>query len=218
MMKMATLRNRILPLLAAGLSGLLVLWIVLAPGEAQLGNVVKLVYVHGALVWLGLFTFSLAGGLGLVTLVIRRLPGRSEQDRVWLRGTQAAAYAALAVWIVYVLSAMAVTDLTWGQVIAWNEPRVRVTALILGAALILALLVRLIDQPDFTAAVSLVMGIVPWVVVRQAEVIRHPVNPIGSSGSAAIQSFYLLIVMTIAGLGATLVAWLWITAELKDGP
>jgi hypothetical protein len=218
MMKMATLRNRILPLLAAGLSGLLVLWIVLAPGEAQLGNVVKLVYVHGALVWLGLFTFSLAGGLGLVTLVIRRLPGRSEQDRVWLRGTQAAAYAALAVWIVYVLSAMAVTDLAWGQVIAWNEPRVRVTALILGAALILALLVRLIDQPDFTAAVSLVMGIVPWVVVRQAEVIRHPVNPIGSSGSAAIQSFYLLIVMTIAGLGATLVAWLWITAELKDGP
>jgi hypothetical protein len=216
MMKLVILRNRILPLLAAGLCALLVMWIVLAPAEARLGNVVKLVYVHGALVWLGLLLFSLAGALGLVTLVMRRLSGRTEEARVWVRGTHSAASAALAVWIVYAVSAMAVTELTWGQVIAWNEPRVRATALILGAALVLALLVRLIDQPDFAAAVSLVMGIVPWVVVRQAEVIRHPVDPIGSSGSTAIQVFYSLIVMTIAGLGATLVAWLWITAELRD--
>jgi hypothetical protein len=203
---MESVRNRVLPLLALGLFGLLVLWIMLAPAEARLGNVIKLVYVHGALVWVGLLTFSVAGGLGLAALALRR--------PVWTRGTQAAAKAALIVWIAYVFSSMAVTGLTWGQIIAWNEPRVRATALILAAALLLFLVARLVAQPDFTALVNVVMGVAPWIVVRQAGVIRHPVDPIGGSGSAAIQIFYLLIVLTIGGLAATLIAWLWTGDEM----
>jgi hypothetical protein len=59
------------------------------------------------------------------------------------------------------------------------------------------------------------MGVVPWIVVRQADVIRHPVDPIGGSGSANIQTYYLLIVLTVAGLAATLVAWLWLNKVLR---
>ena len=199
---------RILPFLAVGLLGLLALWIALAPAEARLGNVIKLVYVHGALVWTGLATFSAAGALGLAALVLRR--------PVWYQGTRAAGLAAIIVWIAYVISSMAVTGLTWGQVVAWNEPRVRATALILGAAILLSLVSRLIDHPDFTAAVNLMMGIVPWIVVQQAGVIRHPVDPIGGSESTAIQSYYLLIVLTIGALAATLVAWLWSRAALGE--
>jgi hypothetical protein len=202
------LGNRLLPLAAAGLFCLLLVWVVLAPAEASLGNVVKLVYVHGALVWAGLLTFTLAGGLGLIALVVRR--------PVWYRATRAASVAALVVWVIYAISAMAVTGLTWGQIIAWNEPRVQASGLILVAALLLALVARLVDQRDFYAAVNLVLGIVIWIVVRQAQVIRHPVNPIGESGSAAIQVFYLLIMLTVAGLAAVLVAWLWARAELKE--
>jgi hypothetical protein len=201
------LRAKVLPLLAAGLFALLVVWVVLAPAEARLGNVVKLVYVHGALVWVGLVAFSLAGALGLAALVVRR--------PVWVHGTWAAGAAALLVWIVVVISAMIVTGLAWGQIIAWNEPRVRATGLILVAAVVLFLVARAVDHPDFTAAVNLVMGIVPWVVVRQADVIRHPVDPIGGSESAAIQGFYWLIVLTVAGLAATLIGWLWAGAEVK---
>jgi hypothetical protein len=204
---LARLRNRVLSLGALGLLLLLALWIVSAPAEVRLGNLVKLVYVHGALVWVGLLTFSLAGGLGLVALVVRR--------PTWYRGTRAAGVAALIVWILYAISAMIVTGLTWGQVIAWNEPRVQASGLILLAALVLAVVVRLVNQSDFTAGVNLVMGIVPWIVTRQAEVIRHPVNPIGESGSAAIQGFFLLIVLTVAGLAAILVAWLWVEAEVR---
>jgi hypothetical protein len=201
------LKDRVLPLIAAGLLGLLVVGVVLAPAEARLGNLVKLVYVHGALVWAGLLTFSVAGALGLVALVVRR--------PVWYHGTRAAGATALVVWIVYAISAMVVTGLAWGQVVAWNEPRVQASGLILVAAVVLAVVVRLVNQRDFTALVNLVMGIVPWLVVRRAEVIRHPVDPIGGSGSAAIQGFYLLIVLAVAGLAATLVAWLW-TGSMKD--
>jgi hypothetical protein len=202
------LRKSVLPLLAVGLLVLLLVWLVLAPAEARLGNVVKLVYVHGALVWVGLITFSVAGALGLAALVARR--------QVWHHGTQAAGTAALVVWGLYVISAMLVTGLTWGQVIAWNEPRVRATALILLAAVVLAIVSKLVDHDDFAAAVNLLMGIVPWIVVRQADAIRHPVDPIGGSDSAAIQMFYWLIVLSVAGLAATLIAWLWAGLELKD--
>jgi hypothetical protein len=201
------LNRRTLPLLAVLLLALLAVWVVLAPAEARLGNVVKLVYVHGALVWVGLATFSVAGVLALVALIVRR--------PIWYHGTQAAGTAALLVWLVYVISAMVVTGLTWGQVVAWNEPRVRATGLILAAAVLLNIVARLVDLPDFSAAVNLVMGVVPWVVVRRAGAIRHPVDPIGGSESAAIQLFFVLIVLTVAGLASTLVAWLWTWMELR---
>ena len=121
-------------LLAAGLAGLLLVWVILAPAETRLGNMVKLIYVHGALVWVGLVTFSVAGGLGVVALVMQHLLGWTDRARTWYHGTGAGGRAALIVWIAYALSAMIVTGLAWGQVIAWNEPRVRVTGLILVAA------------------------------------------------------------------------------------
>jgi hypothetical protein len=207
--KLERLRGTWLLIVALLFFGLLVLWLLLAPAEARLGNLLKLVYVHGALVWVGLAMFSSAGALGLAALLLRR--------PVWYRSTFAAGTAALLVWIVYVISAMIVTGLTWGQIIAWNEPRVRATALILGAALLLAIIARLVALPDFTAAVNLVMGIVPWILVRQAGAIRHPVDPIGGSESTSIQVYYLLIVLSVAGLAATLAVWLWVREELRAG-
>jgi hypothetical protein len=111
---------------------------------------------------------------------------------------------------------MAVTGLTWGQVIAWNEPRVRASALILVAAIVLAVVTRLVGLRDFTAMVNVVMGIVPWILVRRAEALRHPLDPIGSSQSASIQVFFVLIVLAVAGLALTLIAWLWLGAELGE--
>ena len=213
--RLVVIRKRIL-WLAAGLFLLLVVGVALAPAETRLGNVVKLVYVHGALVWSGLFTFSLAGVLGAVALLVQYALGAPARAAVWYRGTRAAGQAALIVWVIYAISSMLVTGLTWGQWIAWGEPRVRVTAMILVAALVLAVVVRLLDQADLTALANVAMGIAPWVAVNRVEAIRHPVNPIGGSGSASMQGFYLLIVLAVAGLALALVAWLWAGRELHQ--
>ena len=209
-------RNRIVPVAVIGLLVLLIVWLVLAPAESRLGSLVKLVYVHGALVWSGLLAFSLAGLLGLAALTLRYLFGSEERAGIWYRGTQAAGLAALVIWLVYAVSAVLVTGLTWGQWIAWNEPRVRATGMILVAALALTVVARLVNHRDFTAGVNVLMGIVPWIAVSAAEAIRHPVNPIGGSGSSAIQVFYLLIQLTVLGLALSLVAWLWIDTELRS--
>jgi hypothetical protein len=182
--------------------------VVLAPAETSLGNLVKLVYVHGALVWSGLLAFSVAGVLGAIALVAR--------NQIWYRGVESAALVALVVWTLYVISAMIVTGLTWGQIIAWNEPRVRATGLILLAALVSYLAVRMVKQPSFAAIVSVVLGIASWLAVKQADVIRHPQDPIGTSGSAAIQGYYGLIVLATAGLTVALLAWSWIGAILRE--
>ena len=210
-------RRRVLPAAAGVLLALLVLWLVLAPAESRLGQVVKLVYVHGALAWTGLATFSLAGVLGLVALLACHVAGAGSKANPWYRAMAAAALAAPGIWIVYTLSSILVTGLTWGQWIAWGEPRVRATVSILAAALVVAVVARLVGDRDFQALGAVLMGIVPWVLVSRAEAIRHPADPIGSSGSAAIQGYYLLIVLTIATLAAILVAWLWTCLELKQG-
>lgn len=212
--ELESLKRQILPVLAGLLGLLLIVWVALAPAESRLGNVVKLVYVHGALVWAGLLTFSVAGVLGLMALLLRLSGPATGRAAPWLRGARAAGLAALVVWVVYALSSMAVTGLTWGQWIAWGEPRVRATAAILVAALALNLIVRLADHPDLTAVAQVLMGVAPWVVVNRAQAIRHPVDPIGGSTSASIQVFYLLIVVTVAAMALTLVAWLWAGAEL----
>ncbi len=230
MTRLEIVRRIALPLLAAVLLILLVVWGVLAPAESRLGNVIKLVFVHGALVWSGLLAFTIAGVLGLVALIanhimvtpaargLARARSRARARNsvpAWYRGTESASLSALIVWVAYVISSMAVTGLAWGQVIAWNEPRVRATGLILLAALLLYVVARLVANRDFTAVVGVLMGIVPWIVVKQAGVMRHPVDPIGGSESATIQTFYALILLTVVGLTLTLIAWIWAGAELR---
>lgn len=187
---------------------LLMVWVELAPSESRLGNLVKLVYVHGALVWVGLGSFSVAAALGLVALLVRR--------RTFYVGSQASGLVALVLWIVYAISAVVVTGLTWGEWIAWGEPRVRATGSILIAALVLALATSLVRDRVFTAAANLLLGVAAWIVVRQAEVIRHPVDPIGASGSGAMQAYYSLIVATVAGLAAAFTGWLWLDLQERS--
>ncbi|MDH7489962.1 MAG: hypothetical protein QHH80_10700, partial [Anaerolineae bacterium] len=94
--------------------------LILSPSEKTLGDVVKLVYLHGALVRTGLLAFTAAGALGLAALL-------AHSDRV-ARWGEAVGHTALVVWTAYVLSSMVVTYLAWGVAIAWGEPRVRASA------------------------------------------------------------------------------------------
>ncbi len=173
------------------LLGILVLAL---PPEQTLGHIIKIVFVHGALVQTGLLTFAAAGIIGAASLIMRREPLDN-----WCSAAQK---SGVIVWSVYILSSVVVTYLAWGIPVAWNEPRVRISAIIWATSLAFWLLGRLAQQRLFTASLNIVLAIAAWGLVKSAGILRHPFNPIGSSDSPVFKTVYavlgvIMLLMTI---------------------
>ncbi len=95
------------------------------PPEQTLGTVIRVIFLHGALVQVGLLIFAAAGILALVYLWTRRSGVGDPTVYGWLVAAQR---TGLVIWVVYALSSMLSTYLAWGQWVAWDEPRVRASA------------------------------------------------------------------------------------------
>jgi len=172
----------------------LLLW--QSPAEQTLGEVVKLVYLHGALIRASLIGFVVAGLLGLLWLIVRKA-GPLHWLVALLRATAL-------VWVIYLLSSMVVTYLAWGVAIAWDEPRVMATIRVTLAVAIILIVTEVAKSPALTAIGSLLLGVVAIVVTQSVGVIRHPIDPIGTSSSIAIRLFYAgIVVTTVAILGVS---------------
>lgn len=184
---------------AAGLAALFgALWLI--PPEQTLGNVIKVIFLHGALVRVALLTFAAAGMLSAAFLLSQR-----RALYVW---AMAAQKGAVLIWIVYALTSMVSTWLSWGEWIAWDEPRVRASVHVLWFSIACLLLVLWMGNRYLSAAVNLLVTIVTWALIQGASIIRHPFDPIGSSGSNIYQLLYWVMAAALALLTVLLVRWL----------
>ena len=181
------------------LIALLALLLVLSPAEQQLGNLVKIIFLHGALARTGLFGLMAAGVLGLFFL-IRPKPGL-------LRWSNALQVAAMILFVVHFALSVIPTHATWGMWIAFDEPRTRMSLQIIGVGLIVILVRYLLNDDRLSALANLLLGGAVLLLELRTGVLRHPLNPIGDLPSGAIQGFYLAIVATCFGL-LLLLAWL----------
>jgi hypothetical protein len=187
-------------LIVLGLAGLAAaLWLI--PPEQTLGNVIKVIFLHGALVRVGLLAFAVAGVLSLGFLLTR-------QTR-WFAWAMAAQKGAVTLWIVYALTSSISTWLSWGEWIAWDEPRVRASVHVLWFSLTCLLLVMWMSNRYFTAVVNLIVTGVAWTLIRGASIIRHPFDPIGTSGSNTYEVLYWVMVAALLLLAVLLVRWLY---------
>jgi len=183
----------------SGLLTLIALLVWFSPAEKTLGDVVKLIYLHGALARTGLVAFGAASLLGLATLLVNR-----PSLATWC---DAAGKAALAIWIVYALSSMISTYMAWGVLVAWSEPRVVASVQVLTVGLLIAGVNRFVAHPRFTAASNLLLGGLAWWLTQRAAVIRHPLNPIGGSDSVTIKGFYVALLLVCLLLTAFIAYW-----------
>jgi hypothetical protein len=174
-------RQYIVPSLL-GLAVITLILLLLLPPEQMLGHIIKVVFLHGALVQTGLLTFAAAGIVGLGYLVFRR-----ETLYLWCLAAQK---TGVVVWSLYILSSIVVTYLAWGIPVAWNEPRVRISAIIWFTCLAFLLLGRLAQQHVFTAIINIVMAVAAWMLVKSAGILRHPFDPIGTSNSPLFKIIY----------------------------
>jgi len=175
-------------LIYAGLLLALLALLVLSPAEATLGNVVKIVYAHGAAERIAAYAYVVAGVLGLGHLVLKR-----EKLARW---AQAIAETAIVFWIAqFVISAPA-------QVLAWGafdfrEPRVASALWILVLTALVYIVARWIGEKNWMSLAAIANLAIFLIVLRGAVNILHPGNAIIASDSLAIKAFYAAIVLTM---------------------
>lgn len=189
--------NRFLPLLTP--VAILILLFLLPP-ERILGDVIKLVLLHGALVRAGLIAFAIAGVLGLFCLF--------SANPLWSRWCLATQVTALLLWIANMTSSSMATRLAWGEWIAWGEPRVWATIHVLWLAIACLLLVLWLDQRFFTGITNISVAALTWGLIRGASLVRHPFDPLGSSNSLTYQALYIGMVLVLLVLAWQCARWL----------
>ena len=174
--------------------------LILMPLEKTLGQVIKIVYLHGALSRAGMIGLIGAGVTGALFLITRR-PALAA----WTRGLLLSGWL---FWVAHFIVSMPATRLTWGPWIAWGEPRVTMTLQLIAAGLVVLLISWLIRDDRFTAGAAALLALaVAWLAFATG-VVRHPLDPIGSSPSAMLQVIYLLLLVPVVGCMVLVAGWI----------
>ncbi len=188
-------RQLILPSLIS-LAVLIVVFALIAPADKVLGDRVRLVYVHAGIIRVVLATFMLAALLSLAYLIFNR--------SALLDWARALAQASLILWAVYVVISFVTTIQTWGG-IAWFEPRWIFTLQISALAPIAYLIGVVMKNTRVSAVLNIALaGLILW-LEGQAQLVLHPLDPIGLSGDTAIQFAYFVMLILWALIGLQLV-------------
>jgi hypothetical protein len=169
------------------------------PAEHSLGTHIRIVYLHGAWVWVSLTGFLLAGIFGVLGLITQR--GRYH------RWSKAFGLTGLTFWITYLPLSL------WAMQSNWNglflaEPRWKLALVFAITGLLLQVGLSLVDKPNLTSLINLGFVIALIVAIRQTENVMHPAYPILNSAAWHIQLFFLGLVVLIL-LAAWQIARWW---------
>ena len=167
-------------LLGFGLcSALAVLILAFMPAEKTIGQTIKIVSLHGALSRAGMVGLMAGGLLGLAYL-LRPRP-------LLARWTRALTLSGWLYWTAHFIVSMPATRLTWGPWIAWGEPRVTMTLQVIGAGLGVIVVSWLLGSERFMAGANVALGAAILLTAIDTGVLRHPLDPIGSSPSTTLR-------------------------------
>lgn len=183
--------------------------LLLMPAEKTLGQVIKIVYLHGALSRAGMIGLLAAGVAGSAFLMTRR--------PAWARWTQGFLVSGWVFWTAHFIVSMPATRLTWGPWIAWGEPRVTMTLQLIAAGFVVLLVTYLLKDARFTAVAALLLALAVVFMAAQTGVIRHPLDPIGGSVSIRLRAIYLLLLVPLIASMA-LAAWRFARRPLLIAP
>lgn len=197
--RLASIRTRPGPLLA-GLGALLLVLLALSPVERTLGQTIKLVYLHGALVRTAVLLFAVSLPLNGLALW--------QSRPAWVTWGKALAWTGTLTWLLHTLFSMITTYAAWGLFIAWAEPRTRFTFVLAGVAVLCLAVAYLVEHDRFTALVLVLLAGLAVGLLPGLGFIQHPLDPIGTSSSAAIRLYYAVILLVMALLGGLTAAWL----------
>ena len=193
----AFIRRRFWPLLLA-CAALAAAILVLMPAEKTLGQVIKIVYLHGALSRAGMLGLIGAGVAGIIYLLLHRPALARWADGLLLSGW--------GFWLAHFVVSMPATHFAWGPWIAWGEPRVTMTLQVLAAGLVVIILTRVLAEPRFSAAAAVLLAGAVLILANRTGALRHPLDPIGASPSTTLRLVYLGLLLPVIS-SMILIAW-----------
>jgi len=157
----------------------------LGPSEATLGSNARVIYLHGAWVWVALAAFIGAGLVGLTGLLSLLVGKNAPMLHQWSRGL---GRTGLFFWITYLPISL------WAMQTNWNglflaEPRWRIALVFAVSGSLLQL--GLTFLPTLWASFwNLAYIITLFVVLQTTDKVLHPPSPILESSAWRIQVFY----------------------------
>lgn len=194
--KSARLTTAVLLTLAL-LSALL---LILSPVEKNLGNGIRIVYLHVALTWVGMAGLLVTGAVGLALII---WPRATLQQ--WLR---VLSYVAFGFYVAGAAASLLAEEINWGAIF-WNEPRTASVLQVVAVGVIVHVASSWLPHARAQGLLHLVLAaFMVWATAR-AELVLHPDNPVSTSSSGGIRlSFYGLT--WLFGIAAV-----WLALHLK---
>lgn len=179
----------------------------LAPEEKQLGQGIKSVYVHVALIWVGMAGLVAAGLIGIGVLL-----SASRKLSAWM---ETVGWVALGFYAAGVSMSILASKVNWGNVF-WQEPRMKVALNMLALALIVEIFVSWVPWHRLKGFLSsLLVVILAWTTMS-APLVLHPKNAISSSSSSGIKMTFLGLSLLIAAAAAWIVWFVKSKRALTD--
>ena len=169
-----------------------------APQEKTLGASARLVYLHGAWVWVALLVFIAAGIVGLVGLMSRK-----PDLYAWSR---ALGRTGLLLWIINLPLSLYIMQASWNGLFLY-EPRWQLVSTFAIAGLLLQLGLSLF-QPIWACIANPIYVSVLAYSMSGIVNVMHPVSPVLNSDSRAIQGFFAALIALLI-LAAWQIGKIW---------
>jgi len=172
--------HRLFVLLAAAI---LVAWF--SPLDVVMGDISRLAYLHGAMVWVALICLSAGGLLGLAHLVT---------NQEYLYGhSQSLVRAGLLFWIGYLPLSMWTARLAWSQVFL-AEPRYAMAITVAIVGLSFQVGASLLESTRLGGLLNAFLALIVWILLVRTPLVVHPAAPIRASQSWDIKLFFFALV------------------------
>jgi hypothetical protein len=158
-----------------------------APLEKTLGSSARIVYLHGAWVWVGLVLFAASALVGLIGIL------KSNQGiNGWSR---ALGRTAMVFWISFLPMSLYLMSANWNGLFL-DEPRWRIPFSFAVTGLLLQMGVSFLGK-NWAAVVNIGFAVALFSAMRGMDEILHPASPILNSDATSIQIFFGLILILL---------------------
>lgn len=174
-----------------------ILLVLLSPVDKELGSVLKLIYFHGALIVAGLFLFTGAGLVSLISLF------RKSSDFSLLFAIEK---TAVVFWAAATIAGNIASQLAWGGIL-WSEPRLQATIIISFISLSIYLISSATENLRTISFLGIGLTLSVWFLMIRAARIMHPDNPFSVSESS-IRFFFILITLVFLISSILVVRWI----------